>query len=229
MIVHNTCRRIQPVILTVALAILTCAAGRVSADTGGGNPLSMDDMLMLLRMHAPSAQIQKMVERRGVDFVPDARNTARLREQGVDASLLGLIALNQRAAPTVSSDPPAEYLRDPNVKGVIAAVPASLPASERGSCDLELKLDQTVEVTLQGRFLLYDVVSGGKPSELRGACTGPLPASDTSITVQKTKGRGLVLVQQRPAPQNGFLARVRIEDPASGEETYQIRIDWTRH
>jgi hypothetical protein len=215
----------RTVVATILLAGIALFA-QTAPDGGAQRPLALEDVELLLKMKAPAGHVQKMVEKRGVDFAVNPRIATRLKAEGADPALIGLLALNLRAS-ALPGEPPAEYTREPDRKGVAAVLPATPGPAERGSCQIDLSVAETVEITLQGRLVLYDVIAGARPSGWKVVCTGPLPAEDRAIHVQKIRGRGQVLVMQRPSPQNGFLARVRIEDPAPGDEPFQLQIDWT--
>jgi len=113
------------IVLAVALLIL---AGLLSAvPAAADQPLSKDDVTLLLLASSPSAKIIEIVEKRGVDFQmsPDLAKT--FHDQGASDDVIDALrkAGNKAAAATASAPAPAPEARPP-----AAANPNPAPAAE---------------------------------------------------------------------------------------------------
>ena len=55
---------------------------------------------------------------------------------------------------------------------------------------------------------------------------GSLASRPGSVTARKRNGRGTVTVVQQPSRDNDYTAIVKVFDPASGADDYEVDITW---
>ncbi len=89
--------------LLVMTGLLSLAAA--SAD----QPLSKDDVTLLLLGSTPAAKLVQLVEQRGINFQMDADLAKKFRDQGANDDIINALkdAANKAAAAKVSTPPPA--------------------------------------------------------------------------------------------------------------------------
>jgi hypothetical protein len=88
------------------------------------------------------------------------------------------------------------------------------------------RVDDEVEIHLQGGSAEVRTVSGAPSTGGPGQFTTPLPAQAVNVQVTKRRGRGSVEVVQQPARSNGFTAVVRVRDPKGGSDDYDFEVMW---
>jgi len=97
------------------------------------------------------------------------------------------------------------------------------PVVTSGSCEVEVRVDGTVYLQMEGTLARFEVVNGAPPEERGTTCTAPAPASGFAATfqVEKRSGRGTVKVVD---PRTG---RVEIADPSRGAADYKLTVRWS--
>ena len=113
----------------VGVALLMVAGLLSLATTPSDQPLSKDDITLLLLGSSPSGKIIQMVEQRGVDFQMDPDLAKKFHDQGAGDDLIDALqkAGNKAAAAKVSTPPPAPA---PSAAAPPTAPPAPEPPPE---------------------------------------------------------------------------------------------------
>ena len=112
-----------------------------------------------------------------------------------------------------------------------AATPAatSQPAAEAGYVDIRAQIDGTVDICLTGDQVRWEVQSGQPVMRETVSFSGPLPSSPAgSWSLTKREGRGSATLLEKPSAENGYTARIRVEDPRGGVDFYRLRLEWRR-
>jgi hypothetical protein len=127
---------------------------------------------------------------------------------------LGIDRREQKAAP---EQPPATV-----------TVPA--PAQpEHGQVDIEVQVDGTVDICLTGDKVRWEVQSGQPVARESAKFSAPLPSSPAgSWSLGKLAGRGRATLLEKPSAENGYTAKIRVEDPRGGADLYRLRLQWNR-
>ena len=95
------------------------------------------------------------------------------------------------------------------------------PKSRKGQFDLKLRIDQEVDVRVQGAKIRYEVLKGREPSDDGSEYSQEIPrAIFKKFEVEKKDGRGNILVLEKPSIQNDFSLRLRFVDPKGGDDGY---------
>ena len=103
------------------------------------------------------------------------------------------------------------------------------PKSRKGQFDLRLRIDQEVEVQIQGGSIRYEVVGGREPSDDGSVYSQEIPrAIFKKFEIEKKDGRGNILVLEKPSIQNDFSLKLRFIDRKGGDDRYHARIKWER-
>lgn len=97
----------------------------------------------------------------------------------------------------------------------------------KGQCDIRLRVDNEVEVSLRGDMVNIRTISGRDARDEGSECNEPLPSDRVEgFRFEGIDGRGEVRLLAEPTRRNGYQAVVRIRDGASGEEGYHFRLSW---
>lgn len=97
----------------------------------------------------------------------------------------------------------------------------------KGQCDIRLRVDNEVEVSLRGDMVSVRTISGRDARDEGSECNEPLPSDRVEgFRFEGIDGRGEVRLLAEPTRRNGYQAVVRIRDGASGEEGYHFRLSW---
>jgi len=93
-----------------------------------------------------------------------------------------------------------------------------------GKCTIEVFVDATAEVQIQGSTGTLRTTSGQPAQWRRFECTSPLPANPPNFHFAGVDGRGRQdLIRE---PRNGGSAVVQIEDKDGGAEGYTFDLTW---
>lgn len=102
-------------------------------------------------------------------------------------------------------------------------------SSKEGTLILRLVVDGEIELRVQDDRIRYTVASGRPPREDGSEFTQPIPRTKLkSFKLDKKDGRGEVQLLEQPTPENGYTARIRINDPKGGDDKYRIEVKWKR-
>lgn len=89
------------------------------------------------------------------------------------------------------------------------------------------RVDDVVEISIQGRRVDYRTRSGAQVTSVRSNVSGGgLPQRDGRVTIVNGNGRGTVQVVQQPSRLNGYAAVIRIQDPRGGAADYDLQARW---
>jgi hypothetical protein len=99
------------------------------------------------------------------------------------------------------------------------------PRSSSGTINWNGRVDDRMNIVIQGAMVRTDVVSGTGYGQ---ADQNPnvLPRRAVTISANKLDGRGTVTVVQQPNRSNDFTAIVQVYDPKSGADNYRVQISW---
>lgn len=101
------------------------------------------------------------------------------------------------------------------------------PNPNQGGMDIRLRVDGTIELTVDRDRLRYRVIDGGHPVDRGSEYTDLIPsATFRHFKLSKQDGRGDVRLIERPTARNGYKARLRISDPKRGPDQYSLRLTW---
>ncbi len=87
-------------------------------------------------------------------------------------------------------------------------------------------VDDRAQVTIHGRDVRTDTLSGKSVGNVNSQVFGRLPTDHPVFWTLDKRGRGSVRVVQQPRPFNNFTAIVRIHDPQPGSSHYRFRLNW---
>ena len=99
--------------------------------------------------------------------------------------------------------------------------------AHKGQFDLRLRIDQEVNVEVQGTTIRYELIQGRRPSDAGSEYSQEIPrATLKQFKVDKKDGRGKVIVLENPSTHNGYSFRLRFLDPKGGDDRYHVQIRW---
>jgi hypothetical protein len=97
----------------------------------------------------------------------------------------------------------------------------------KGQCDIRLRVDDEVEVTVRGDHVSVRTVSGREARDDGSECNEPMPMRAVSDFLYEVRDRrGDIALLSEPAPRTRFAAVVRIRDGDGGEGRYHFRLSW---
>jgi hypothetical protein len=97
----------------------------------------------------------------------------------------------------------------------------------KGQCDIRLRIDDEVEVTVRGDLVYLKTIRGRDGRDDGSECNEPLPnhpAADFNFEVKD--GRGEIRLIAEPSRRTDFQAVVHIRDGDPGEGRYHFRLSW---
>lgn len=117
-----------------------------------------------------------------------------------------------------------------------APAPPAAPAPQAtqqgtgsGYFSFRVWVDGSVDAYITGDRVRYEVLSGQPFRDPSIDFSQPLPLGPLrSLRLVKQEGRGDVQLAEPPSLQNGWTARVRIDDPRASGAFYQVRLEWQR-
>lgn len=114
-------------------------------------------------------------------------------------------------------------LERPSTKTAVRAA----PQAEGVQVEIEAEVDGTVDIYVNGEAVRWEVQSGQPVGRQSVKFSAPLPALEAgSWSLVKLAGRGKATLLEKPSAQNGYTARIRVEDPRSGPDFYRLRLEW---
>ena len=97
----------------------------------------------------------------------------------------------------------------------------------KGQCDIRLRIDGEVEVSLRTDRVHIRTISGRDARDDGSECNDPLPVRPVEgFHFEVRDSRGEVKLLSEPDRRTGFGAVVRIRDSKGGEGRYVFRINW---
>jgi len=97
---------------------------------------------------------------------------------------------------------------------------------QSGSVRWRGRVDQTVNIIIDGSDVQSQDMSGGGLSNVNFNINGYLAHRGGTVSVRKRGGRGSVTVLQQPSRYNDFTAIVQVFDPQGGADNYDVEITW---
>lgn len=88
------------------------------------------------------------------------------------------------------------------------------------------RVDNEVEIRLQGRSASYRTLSGAALRDVRLEAHQGLPREEGIVTIMQRQGRGTVSVVEQPTAHNNYTAVIRIRDPQGGASSYDFDVVW---
>ncbi len=88
------------------------------------------------------------------------------------------------------------------------------------------RVDGTDLISIRGDQVTIQHQAGMEIYDMNYRFDRRLPASTTSVSVRKIKGRGKVNVVQQPDRSNGYTAIIQVEDKNGGADNYEIEVSW---
>ncbi len=97
----------------------------------------------------------------------------------------------------------------------------------KGQCDIRLRVDGEVEVSVRGDTVDVRAISGRGAFDEGSECNEPLPAGNIQdFRFEVGEGRGELRLLSPPSRNSNFAAVVGIRDSQGGEARYQFRLSW---
>ena len=109
---------------------------------------------------------------------------------------------------------------------VVGAMALPLAAHADGQLVWSGDVDDRAQITIHGRDVRTDTLSGKSVGNVNSQVFGRLPTDHPVFLALDKRGRGSVRVVQQPRPFNNFTAVVRIHDPQPGAGHYRFRLNW---
>jgi hypothetical protein len=97
---------------------------------------------------------------------------------------------------------------------------------DQGKCTLEVYVDDSAEVQIQGASAALRTTSGQPAQWRRFECNAPMPVNPVNFRFSGVDGRGRQSLTRDP--RNGGPAVVQIEDRDGGAEGYTFDLTWER-
>jgi hypothetical protein len=97
-----------------------------------------------------------------------------------------------------------------------------------GSVTWSGTVDDEVFVTFANRRAFTTAVRGRNVSDQQANFSGALPRSEVVTRIENVEGRGRVEIMEQPSRANGFRAKVRVVDSASGSSFHRFSLSWDR-
>ena len=99
--------------------------------------------------------------------------------------------------------------------------------SEHGALKWSGRVDDLVEIRIQGRRIEYITRSGARLANVNSDIDGNgLPRRMVDVQLVRRDGRGEIEVVQQPNPRNDFTAVIRVYDPRGGAANYDFVARW---
>ena len=99
--------------------------------------------------------------------------------------------------------------------------------TDHGSLQWNGRVDDVVEIRIQGRRVDYVTRSGAELRDARSEMAGAgLPRQAVNVVLDRADGRGEVAVVQQPNARNDFTAVIRVTDPRGGAAAYGLVARW---
>ena len=150
-----------------------------------GSPLLKDQLLGFLKEGIPSAQLEPVVERRGIEFLMSPQIAQELKAAGATRELLGALALTKASKidpPPAAVPPPPAPVPAPTVAPTLAATPTNGQPMNQASAVL--------------------IHSGFKPAN-------PIQKVRPDFPATARAGGGGVAVMELEVAEDGTVARVK--------------------
>jgi hypothetical protein len=109
----------------------------------------------------------------------------------------------------------------------IAPTPRSGVPPGKGQCDIRLRVDDEIEVTVRRDTVTIRTLSGRDARNDGSECNVPLPDRELrGFSFLVVESRNEIRLMEPPSPSNDFRVVVRIHDSAGGIGRYHFRLTW---
>jgi hypothetical protein len=99
--------------------------------------------------------------------------------------------------------------------------------ADTGVCLLRFNLAGSADIILEGDRAIFRSRGSASPFNATGVCSAPIPREPLDyFRLERTKGKGRVLLVENPADRNQFQAWIRIDNETSTPDSYDLRISW---
>lgn len=88
------------------------------------------------------------------------------------------------------------------------------------------RVDDVIVLEIRDRSVRDRVISGRAAEGVRADFGASLPSRDTTVSVEKRRGRGEVRVVEQPTRRNNYTAVIQIRDSSGGADDYEIEVRW---
>ncbi|MCB1024470.1 MAG: hypothetical protein KDB79_08770 [Acidobacteria bacterium] len=88
------------------------------------------------------------------------------------------------------------------------------------------RVDQSVNIRISGDDVQEQVLAGRSLTNISRDMQGYLANRDGRVNVRKLKGRGSVTILEQPSRLNNYTAVIRVFDPKSDDDEYEIEVTW---
>ena len=95
-----------------------------------------------------------------------------------------------------------------------------------GAFRWEGRVDIGAEIRIRGGEHEVHDAGGRGTQEYRSRFTADLPGAEVPVSLRQLEGRGRIELIQSPSAENDYTAVVRVEDPRSGDDTYEFELTW---
>jgi hypothetical protein len=231
--------------LAAAAALLAVAGLLCLAATPAEQPLTKDDVTLLLLGSTPPAKMVQLVEQRGVDFQVDADAVKKFRDQGANDEVINALkeAANKPApakvsapAPAATANPPAVSEPSPGGKpnapdapepvAAPAPTPAPAPAASASQSSSEPVLHSKQSEDSSDEPILHTRQARTSTSSAPASSSSPQPASPqpSSPSAQSSSEPTLHTVAKQEPPSTPATASGNgLKDPSDPEIQHIIQ------
>lgn len=95
-----------------------------------------------------------------------------------------------------------------------------------GSLTWRGRVDDVILLEIRDRSVRDRVISGQQAVGVRADFSSSMPNRDTTVTVEKRRGRGEIRVVEQPTRRNNYTAVIQIRDSSGGADDYEIEVRW---
>ena len=99
-------------------------------------------------------------------------------------------------------------------------------SAQSGSMEWSGTVDDTVQIVIRGRNAATNTLRGSVTYDARYNFDGRLPRNDSNLRIEKTEGRGRIIIVQEPNRRNNWTAIIRILDEKRNRDRYGFVLYW---
>lgn len=99
-------------------------------------------------------------------------------------------------------------------------------SAQSGSMRWSGSVDDVVQVVIRRRNVSTNTMSGSQTYDARYSFNGRMPRNNVRVWVDKTEGRGRVVIVQQPNRRNRWTTIVQIIDSKGGRDRYRFTLYW---
>ncbi len=99
--------------------------------------------------------------------------------------------------------------------------------AQSGSMEWRGTVDDVVEISIRNRNARTRTISGRDYDDDDFSFRGRAPRQNADVSVNKTDGRGKVVIVQQPNRRNNFTTIVQVIDKKGGPDRYRFTLNWS--